>query len=232
MISQEETLEMMYGEKNRKASQEESLKTADLMDLQQCKISTSDTRPAWDAWFMSLAFVIAQRSLDKHTKHGCVVVDDSRTILSVGYNGPPRDCIDEKIPLERPAKYMFMEHSESNAITNAARSGVCLKGSTFYITGPPCNDCFRKILNVGATRIVRGPILHKRTIEQERAIEIMNLRQEANYSSSLTHAIEIEEFVDLNPILKTLKDTQLYIGAKLQEQRKEDGKEDSTSSSG
>jgi len=121
-------------------------------------VASIPDRPEWDDWFMTLCFVIAQRSIDKHTKHGCVVVDNSKSILSVGYNSPPRNCNDFKIPLERPEKYMYMEHAESNAISNAARVGTPLNGSTFYITGPPCHECYRRIINVGASRIVCGPI--------------------------------------------------------------------------
>lgn len=117
-----------------------------------------DERPDWDTWFMTLAFIVSQRSLDPSTKHGCIVVDSDRTILSVGYNSPPRGCDDSKIPLTRPEKYDFMEHAESNAINNAARSGTRLKDSTFYITGEPCPACLRKMINVGCSRIVYGKI--------------------------------------------------------------------------
>jgi deoxycytidylate deaminase len=96
------------------------------------------------------------RSLDPHTKHGTVVVGKDKVILSVGYNSPPRGSDDANIPLTRPEKYKYFEHSESNSIINAARSGVSLLGSTFYVTGCPCVDCLRKIINVGADRLVYG----------------------------------------------------------------------------
>lgn len=115
-------------------------------------------RPEWDDWFMSLCFVVSQKSLDPHTKHGAIVIDADKTILSIGYNSPPRGCVDADIPLTRPEKYRFMEHSESNAINNAARTGTSLKGSTFYVTGHPCEECLRKIINVGAKKVIYGPI--------------------------------------------------------------------------
>lgn len=115
-------------------------------------------RPRWDYYFISLCLLTSQRSLDPATKHGCVVVDDDKTILSVGYNSPPRGCCDKDIPLTRPEKYPYFRHAEDNAISNAARVGVSLKNSTFYITGMPCPDCFGKIKNVGAKRIVHGGI--------------------------------------------------------------------------
>lgn len=115
-------------------------------------------RISWSDYFMSLCFLAAQRSSDPDTRHGCLAVADDRTILSTGYNGPPRNCIDSSVPLTRPLKYKWHTHSESNAITNAARHGISLMHSTFYITGFPCVDCFRQIINVGAKRIIYGPV--------------------------------------------------------------------------
>ena len=115
-------------------------------------------RPLWDDWYLAMSLVVAQRSLDNSTKHGCVIVGSGNEVLSIGYNSPPRGCNDFDIPQTRPEKYLYMEHSESNAILNAARVGVCLQGSTFYITGFPCHECVRKIINVGAVRVVYGEI--------------------------------------------------------------------------
>jgi deoxycytidylate deaminase len=124
-------------------------------------------RPRWDYYFLSLCLMTAQRSLDPSTKHGCIVVDDDKTILSVGYNSPPRGCCDKDIPLTRPEKYPYFRHAEDNAISNAARIGVSLKSSTFYVTGMPCPDCFGKIKNVGAKRIVHCNIQSHMITEKE-----------------------------------------------------------------
>jgi len=135
--------------------------------------STFQSRPDWDTWFISLAHLISLRSLDP-SKNGCVVTDQERTILSVGYNSPPRGCDDEMIPLTRPEKYRYMEHAESNAIINAARSGVSLKNSIFYITSHPCHECIRKIINVGATRVIYVDRLCKCVDDDsKKAIDVM-----------------------------------------------------------
>lgn len=132
-------------------------------------------RPSWDEYYMDMAFLIAQKSLDPDTKHGCIVVDSENTPLSMGFNGPARGCTDENVPLTRPLKYKWMIHSELNAIINAARSGVSLKGSTFYITGFPCVECFRSILNVGAIRIIYGPVNSNCISEEDKkTVELMN----------------------------------------------------------
>lgn len=133
------------------------------------------TRPSWDDYFMDIAFVISQKSIDPSTKHGCVVVDEDKGILSVGYNSPPRGCIDQLIPLTRPEKYAFLLHSEENCIIHAARCGISLMGSTFYITGYPCSRCFRGIINVGAKKVIYGPIPSACVSEQEFCeIDLMN----------------------------------------------------------
>jgi dCMP deaminase len=132
-------------------------------------------RPDWDSYFIALCFQICQRSIDPSTQHGCVVVDNEHAILSTGYNSPPRGCNDEHIPLTRPEKYPFMEHAEANAIINAARNGISLKDSTFYITGQPCEHCFRKIRGVGAKKIILGGVGAKCINEETfKIISILN----------------------------------------------------------
>ncbi len=160
-------------------------------------------RPDWDTWFMSMAFIAAQRSLDPDTKNGCVVVDDERTILSIGYNSPPRGCDDSSIPLTRPEKYKYMEHSESNAIINAARSGTSIRGSTFYVTGMPCQDCFRKIINVGCRRLVYASINKANCIkpEDEEAIQLMLKGQQ----------LEIVQWHQPGDMLQLLDQTKDYV---------------------
>jgi len=115
-------------------------------------------RPLWDYYFISLAFLVAQRSLDEFTKCGAVVVAGDNTVLGVGYNSPPRGCDDRKVPQTRPEKYLWFLHAEEAAIVNASRAGLCLKDSIFYITGAPCARCVRKMINVGVKKIIYGGV--------------------------------------------------------------------------
>ncbi|MFN7337838.1 MAG: cell division protein DedD, partial [bacterium] len=50
--------------------------------------TTQPTRPSWDEYFLSIAEMVSRRSPDPNTKHGCVIVDSGKRILSTGYNGP------------------------------------------------------------------------------------------------------------------------------------------------
>lgn len=113
-----------------------------------------EMKPSKDEYFMSIAKLCSTRSIDPSTKHGCVAVDDSGAILSTGYNGPPRMVQDDMIPLTRPEKYLYFEHSERNCIYNAARIGIPLEGCTFYVTGIPCPECMRAMYQVGCNEIV------------------------------------------------------------------------------
>lgn len=218
MISPEETRESLYHEPqrvHRNEAERERRSSARIWaermhrELGDDLTMEDDPRPDWDYWFITLCFVIAQRSLDKDTKHGCVVVDDSRTILSVGYNGPPRGCADAFVPLERPDKYDYMKHSEENAIINAARTGVCLKGSIFYITGPPCHGCFGDIINVGAKKIIHGSISSAMVnAKVNEVIEFMKINRQG---------IDVIELKDMSPVSRLLSKTQTYIAGKIGE---------------
>jgi len=103
---------------------------------------------------MNIADVVSTRSLDPDSKFGCIAVGSDNAILSTGYNGPPRQVNDDDIPLTRPDKYIYFEHSERNCIYNAARKGISLEGCTFYVTGISCIECTRAMYQVGAKRIV------------------------------------------------------------------------------
>ena len=107
-----------------------------------------------DEYFMHIAKVCATKSIDPSSKFGCVAVSNDGSILSTGYNGPPRNVDDDTIPLTRPEKYTFMEHAERNCIYNAARVGIPLKGCIFYVTGISCFDCMRGMYQSGASAVV------------------------------------------------------------------------------
>lgn len=116
-----------------------------------------DTRPSWDAYFMSEAFRISRRSLDKDTKHGCVLVKNKR-IVSTGYNSPPPGFIDSEADLGRPGKYLVFSHSEVSAVCNAALEGYSTKDTVCYVSGFPCSDCYRALWSAGIKEIIYAPI--------------------------------------------------------------------------
>ena len=110
---------------------------------------------SWDDYFLNMAYFVARKSKDPSSKCGTVIVSQDHAVLTTGYNGLPRGTVDD-LPErnERPEKYFWYEHGERNAIYNAARWGAALKGSTAYITGCPCMDCARALVQVGVKRVV------------------------------------------------------------------------------
>lgn len=162
-------------------------------------------RPSWNLYFMNLALQVSQRSMDPATKHGAVVVDDDKNVLCLGYNGPPRNCVDTKIPLTRPEKYYWFVHAEEAAIGNAARIGVSLRGSTFYVSGMPCEKCMRLIINVGAKRVIYGPVgSHCVSGETKRVIRDMLDAQKPDNRIDVVDLSNIETTQNIQLLMKNV----------------------------
>lgn len=107
-------------------------------------------------YFELASFFANTFSKDTSTKVGAIfVAPNTLQILSTGYNGMPRG-FDEtlKARWERPAKYLYVEHAERNAIYNACRNGTSLDGSIVFVTMFPCSDCMRGLIQSGVKTIV------------------------------------------------------------------------------
>ncbi len=122
------------------------------------------TRPTWDEYFMEVANTIAKRATCDRGRSGCVIARDSQ-LLVTGYVGSPAGfshCDD----IGHLMKKMLHEdgsvtqhcvrtvHAEQNAICQAARLGVGIKGATLYCRMTPCRVCAMLIINCGIARVV------------------------------------------------------------------------------
>lgn len=108
--------------------------------------------------YMRVAEAVAELSKDKSTKVGALILGPANEIRACGYNGAPRGCeADEDERSERPEKYHWFSHAELNAITNAARVGTPLEGSTLVVTHFPCMDCARAIVQAGIAVVAVKP---------------------------------------------------------------------------
>lgn len=106
-----------------------------------------------DRHFVELAKVISTRSKDPSTKVGAVIVDPIGRIISMGFNGFPRNMPDApEIYADREQKYSRMVHAEMNAVLFAHRE---LTGCTLY-TWPflSCDRCIVHMLQAGLVRFV------------------------------------------------------------------------------
>lgn len=137
---------------------------------------------SWDAYFMGIAMLSAQRSKDPNTCVGACLVSPDNKILSLGYNGMPIGCSDDDYPWEREAenpldtKYLYVCHAEMNALLNY--SGIGLKGAKLYVTLFPCNECTKALIQSSIHEII---YLHDKypdspsTIAAKRMMKTTNL---------------------------------------------------------
>lgn len=113
---------------------------------------------SWDEYFMSVAFLSAQRSKDPNSQVGACVVNEDRKIVGIGYNGMPNGCSDDELPWSRNSedeldtKYPYVCHAEMNAILN--KNSVDLKGCCIYVALFPCNECTKLIIQAGIKEVI------------------------------------------------------------------------------
>lgn len=115
------------------------------------------SRQTWDAYFCSVAKVVATRSTCPRLSVGAVLVKDRR-IVSTGYNGSGSGqphCIDKGC-LVHDGHCRRPIHAEHNAIIQLAKVGNNdgAAYSTMYLTHSPCLDCFKVMYQAGIKRIV------------------------------------------------------------------------------
>jgi dCMP deaminase len=111
------------------------------------------TNEKWDVRFLQLAKLVSGWSKDTSTKTGAVIVRPDRTVVSIGFNGFPKNMPDNPEWYEnRKEKYSRIVHCEVNALIHAFES---LKGYTLY-TYPfgSCDRCAVQLLQAGVTRFV------------------------------------------------------------------------------
>jgi dCMP deaminase len=117
------------------------------------KVKNINRRPNWNEYFMTVAYVLANRSSCDRLHVGCVIVNDNR-IITTGYNGHIRGTPHISVIVDEHEQMTI--HAETNAIADAANRGVSLKGSTAYVTHYPCINCAKNLISAGIKEIVYG----------------------------------------------------------------------------
>ena len=113
---------------------------------------------SWDEYFMVVAKLAGMRSKDPSSQVGSCIVSNDNKILSMGYNGFPCGCSDDEFPWDREsedpleAKYIYVTHSELNAILNYR--GGSLEGAKIYVSLFPCNECAKAIIQAGIRKVI------------------------------------------------------------------------------
>jgi dCMP deaminase len=118
---------------------------------------------------MLIAKLVSTRSTCNSRPTGAVLVKDKQ-ILATGYNGSmpgAPHCSDQTMPDGSPYchrralqiadvdkyNYCRASHAEANAIAQAARYGVAIKGATLYVTLEPCFVCIKLLATAQITRV-------------------------------------------------------------------------------
>lgn len=65
---------------------------------------------------------------------------------------------------ERPEKYLWVCHAETNSVLNCAQRGYSSEGTTLYTQGVPCAGCADAIVQGG----IIGIVIHKQWQEYEK----------------------------------------------------------------
>ena len=144
-------------------------KMGDLLCRGECKclysIEMTSDRPSWDDYFSEIAKLVATRSTCMRAQHGAVIVNQEHRILTTGYNGSPPgtfhcvdkgECLRERMQIPSGQRYELCRalHAEHNALLQASKNGISVKGATLYITDIPCELCSKQIHAVGIKEVV------------------------------------------------------------------------------
>ncbi len=108
------------------------------------------------------AFLIAQTSTDLSTQNGAIVVNPGGEVIGSGANVFPNNVETTIERLQRPQKYLFVVHAESNAILNAAKKGLTTEGATLYSPWAACASCAHAIIQSGIVSVVA----HKESMDR------------------------------------------------------------------
>jgi dCMP deaminase len=148
-----------------------------MVNLKGTGMILASKRPSKREHFFHRAKVAAERSTCLRRKVGAIIVNADGVELSSGYSGAPRhmkhcdqigSCLrmELKIPSGENYELCRSVHAEQNAIINAARIGISIKGGIMYISSTklegaypdeererkiygPCIICKKEIVNAG-----------------------------------------------------------------------------------
>jgi dCMP deaminase len=121
-------------------------------------------RPSWDEYFLEITNTVSKRATCNRGRSGCLIAKD-RQILVTGYVGSPPGlphCDDAGHQMKKviheddsiTQHCVRTIHAEQNAICQAAKTGVSVRGATLYCRMTPCRTCAMLVISCGITRVV------------------------------------------------------------------------------
>ncbi|MDD3474616.1 MAG: deaminase [Candidatus Dojkabacteria bacterium] len=120
--------------------------------VKENKISVDDSEFARD--MLREAYLYAfNESTDSSTKTGAVIVLDGK-IISRGTNKFAENVEITKKRNTSESKVLYQDHSERNAVYNAAKLGIPLDNAEMFTTWIPCPACANAIMNSSINRVI------------------------------------------------------------------------------
>lgn len=112
-------------------------------------------RQSWPEYFMGLAHYVATRSTCDRKHVGCVIVSEDKHVLATGYNGslPGAPHCDDADHDMHNGHCVRTIHAEMNAVSQAARHGIPLRGAWVFVNTFPCWPCFKVLAASGIVRV-------------------------------------------------------------------------------
>lgn len=114
-------------------------------------------RPTFNAYYLAIAHVVAQRASCEKRKVGCILVSSQNRIIGTGYNGTLPGMPECSFSLDKGCYNLsrqtcLMQHAEVNAIEAVANKSAIL-GATAYVTTLPCYPCLFSLINAGVKTV-------------------------------------------------------------------------------
>lgn len=139
--------------------------------------SKKSVRPGWTEYFMGILDAVSMRGTCPRGRCGSLIMRDN-VLLSTGYVGAPSGapqcdeigCLMKEVKHEDGHVSMHCKrtvHAEANAILQAAKNGIEVRGGTIFSGMTPCRDCAMLIVNSGLKKVIAKKDYHESTQSKE-----------------------------------------------------------------
>ena len=159
----------------------------------------AENRPSWEKYYMSIAHAVKTRANCSRRAVGAIIVVD-RGIVSTGYNGTPfgvTNCNEggcarcaSDIPSLEGYEFCICVHAEQNAIAEAARRGIAIRGGTLYSTLRPCIGCLKELIQTNVLAIFYEQDLPYARVEMENVYKDLVAQSRVNLVQYSTEEVE------------------------------------------
>lgn len=143
-----------------------------------------------NSYFMNYAIDISKKANCIKGKVGAILVKNNK-IIAEGTNSVPEGiepcteetCIRKKLKLKSGEKQelCFVVHAEQNALLDALKKKIEVKGSILYVTKQPCIICAKMLINAGIKKIYyikAYPDLYSERMLKEAGVDIIQYEGE------------------------------------------------------